>query len=189
MKRKGQFFMIGTILLSGIILAAIVLQGGVDIYTGSTTTSFQVFDQSLNEFPRAVSIALQEERSSSHLEQRLPAFMDYMVRTAAGHGISSQGYLLVGLPTSHGYNVTVGNYQGEELQDVWVTLGPESARIDALSHKGFETIRFNTTVSQFSVSINGTGKKESFTTSRRTFSLIHLQDTAGDTVWEDTKIN
>jgi hypothetical protein len=189
MKRKGQFFMIGTVLLSGTILASIVLQGGVDVYTGSSTTSFEVFDQALDEFPRAVSIALQEERSSSHLEQRLPAFMDYLVRTAAGHGISSQGYLLVGLPTERGYNVTVGNYQGEELQDVWVTVGPESARIDAIPHKGFETVRFNTTKSQFSVAVNGTMKKESFTTSRRTVSLIHLRDTAGDTVWEDTTIN
>ncbi|MCJ7450463.1 MAG: hypothetical protein MUP58_01850 [Candidatus Nanohaloarchaeota archaeon QJJ-9] len=188
MKRKAQFFMIGMIILSSLILGFIGIRSGISFSSTTDKQTQRIFDHNLERFPEAVSSAIREEKSSKNLEKDLKTYIEFQNYVEKTHGIQSQSFFLIGIPTAGGYNLTVGNYRGEKLENLTVELGEESIN-HSISDERIESYSINCTESFFEVSVSFEGGEYQFNSTKKVFSLYNLRYNTIEGVWTDTIVN
>ncbi|MDY6777381.1 MAG: hypothetical protein SVU32_01835 [Candidatus Nanohaloarchaea archaeon] len=185
--RKGQFFIIGVILLSGIILSAVSLQSGVETTSQLNVLGKTIFEQKIDGFLQTVEIATRQEPRSSHIAMQTANYMEFARQVDSGQGIDSRSYFIIGLPTDSGINISVGNYWRQDLSSISIQVDGETQQF-SLPASNITTRQFSTTDRTFRVSVNVTGREYSFTTARKVFILLRVRSSSGSTVWADTVI-
>lgn len=185
--KQGQFFMVGTIVLAGLIF------GVVSITSSSADTSIDLtpqkfFENVQNEFPKVIGHAIERNNDIDTIEQEARVFMRYVTFTEQQRGLDSTHYLMVGLPTDDGYNVTLGNFNETTMTDVTISVGNESETINTLEQASFTQVSLSPGSDHFTVMLNAS-LDHSFETGRNAFALLHSRSETRDAVWQDTKIS
>lgn len=185
--KQGQFFMIGTIILAGLIF------GVVSITTSSTDTNIDLtpqtfFENVQNEFPKVIGHAIERNNDIDTIEREAHIFMRYVTFTEQQRGLDSTHYLMVGLPTANGYNVTVGNFNETTMNNVRLSVGDESTTINTIEPDSFREVSLSPGSDHFTVTLNAS-LDHSFETGRNAFALLQSRSETQDAVWQDTKIS
>jgi len=189
MKRDGQFFIIGIVIITGLILGAAALRGGTKLTSTADSGVQNTFDRHLDELPRTAGIALEDKRTSASVERALTSHLEYQQFVEAQRGLESQTYFLVGIPLDDHVNITVGNYWSSDVSNLWITVDGESTNLGSVAEEEIVTERFETDAKSFQVEINFSGQEQSFSASRKAFSLFKYRLEAEGNVWQDVTIN
>lgn len=187
--RNGQYFIIGTILIAGILMGILGITNSVTTTFTSDDITRSLFENSLDEFPQAVAGAAREEHTSENIEQEMRRYTDFQQYVALQYGINLQTHFAIGLPTEDGYNITFGNFRDETLENVWIRVDDTAYNIGSVNVTEIDTYRFPTQERTMDMTINATGFGETFTTSRKVLSFIDMEAQTGDTVWRETQID
>ncbi len=94
--RKGQTFILGSIIFSLFLVIAFIATGPV-ILTPETGVS-TYFSQTLGESSNVFNHALEKERSAEHISTRIHRYDRFVERRALEKGITYETYTLVVLP-------------------------------------------------------------------------------------------
>lgn len=121
-RRSGQFFIIGALLIASMI-AAVAMTGSSGVFGPDTDTPRQLFDQALDEFPRAVNTITAENTSTQHMQRELATYLGFQQRAFAEHGLQSRTHALVIIPRDGGtVDVVFANFRQAPADDVAVTV-------------------------------------------------------------------
>ncbi len=187
--RTGQYFIIGTILIAGLLIGILSISNSISTSFTSDDITRSLFENTLDEFPKAVSASVQEEATSSNIEKDIRGYTDFQQYMALQYGIDLQMHFLIGLPTDDSYNITIGNYRGETMEDVWLRIDDTAVKIGTLGTQNVSTYSFPTQDRTMEIEINSTDLDTTFTTSRKVLSYLNTEAGTGDTVWRETRID
>lgn len=187
--RKGQYFIIGTILIAGLLLGILSVSNTITTSFASDDITRSLFENSLDEFPRAVEGAARDEATSENIEQEMRSYIGFQQHIGLQYGIDLQTQFLIGLPTDSGINVTFGNFRNTAINDTWIRVGGNAVNPDDVDPGTITTYRFPVEDRTMEVEFNTTGIDRTFRTSRRVFSLVNVEAGADDTVWRETRID
>lgn len=190
--RRGQFFVIGALLLVA-LLAGLVLFDVGGLFAPQTEEPKQLFDRSLDEFPRMINTVTAEDASADLMERRLASYMAFQEETFAAHGLQSTAHALVGVPHPVQDDVAfvLTNTRGDALEDVTVTVDGETQRSDQVEDGGTAQFAFNDLPSVFDVQLTFTGEhtfNETYTAHRDQYTaLYHLRIDGEQQRWQTTR--
>lgn len=187
--RKAQFFMIGTIVVAGLISGLLIYNMPVNQDSSFDNNRFLV-ERNAEEFPKAVSIILEESRDADRVEANLKSYMEHSRFVEREHAMESEGFLLVGVPREDGYNVTFGNFMGRDLTNVELSAGGDSGTLSSVNDRELDTLHLDPgDRDKFLVEVSFGGFEDSFTTDRKAFSLLNMNTTTKDGFWHVREVN
>mgnify|MGYP000049368695 CR=1 FL=1 len=120
--RKGQFFMVGTLLVAIIIFVVIGIRGSAFITGDAESNTRNYFVRGVEEFPRAVDSALKENREIENLRKALKNYMDFLDYSNSQRGLSADYYFMAGIRRENSYDIVFGNFMDESIPELNITL-------------------------------------------------------------------
>ncbi|MDY6771463.1 MAG: hypothetical protein SV186_05945 [Candidatus Nanohaloarchaea archaeon] len=187
--RDGQFFIIGTIVIAGLIMGIVSISTGVSTSFTTDSITKAIFDDSVNEFPRAVSRIAHTADTSEGVERDIRRYIDFQKYIALQHGVTLKTNFLIGLPIPNGYNVTFGNFMDGTMQDVSITLDNTTRDLGDVPAGNITTLSFAPDSEVFQVRLAYRNDTSTFYTSTKITSYISLRARSGSTVWRETRVN
>lgn len=189
--RRGQFFIIGVLLIASIITGYIVLDvGGID--TPQTQAPRQLFDRAMNEFPATVNQVTAADSSPESMQRRATSFLDFQQYTFASHGITTRSHAFIGVPTENDITFLLANFHGDAMNDVRVTVDGTTQTRSTILHGETAAFTFTGVPKQMEVRAAfdvGRSFNQSYTASRaRRSALYHLRLIGEDQSWQGTRI-
>lgn len=184
---KGQFIMVGAVILAGLIF------GVVSITTTNTATSIDTspqrfFDNVQEEFPTFTARSMEQSFDIDNVERESRIFMRYTEFAEQQRGLDSNHYMMVGLKTEDGYNVTIGNFFDTAIDGVRLDVGNTTEEIGTINSGTFYQTNISPSKNRFEVILDAK-QTHSFYSDSNSFSLLHSSTESRDAVWRDTKIN
>lgn len=188
--RKGQFFVIGALLLISLIAGIIVLN--VSEFTGpKTQTPKQLFDQSFHTFPNAVNAILAENRSISEIEQQMTSYLAFQQYTLQSHALQNKAHTVLSVPNGDNVTVLLTNFRHAPLQNVQITVDGTTKTASAVPPQESAVITFQQVPATFTVDVAFDAERsfdQQFTGySGRVAALYALRVEGEDQVWQSTK--
>jgi hypothetical protein len=152
-KRKGQFFILGAVLVCMLFFIGLPLYGP---QLQSYRKDLSFFSDNLeSELPRTLNLGIKAGSGTSSLAD----FSRFAGSTLSGQGVKFQSLWVVAEPQTSGVQVTVGNFMGQ-AQSLSITVDGNSQNLDVPddSTEG----RFFTASDNFQITISFPGhSKES----------------------------
>lgn len=186
--RKGQFFMIGLVLLATIIFGVVGLRGSAFISGDTTSNIRNYFKQGIDEFPHAVEQGLKDDYSAENLETSADSYMDFMRYTNSQRGLSAKYVFVTGLEEGDEFNLVVGNYWQTEL-DLNVSLDGEKEILPNFEPGTTEILRFNPSGKVHNFLLGYGNYTEEFKVYGRTFSFIRGFSDRRESTWIYKKVS
>ena len=190
-RRKGQWFVIGAFLIITMISAVIMGQSAVTINEDLNPIQRQIFKNIKADSEIALNSILYEDRTSENLEIRIKEYSNFIRDFGKVHAIDATSYMIVGLPTAGGINVTVVNFQKTSMQPIEVTINgtTQSATIPDGSTA---TLAFSSVPDYFTIDYTITTpgealpESESTNMTKRVFSAVKLRVESNDKnqIWQ-----
>jgi hypothetical protein len=166
-RRKGQFFVLGAVLICSLFFIGLPLYGPqVQAYKKDLS---YVSANLESEFPRALNLAL---RSGS--VQSFADFSRFSQGTLAGQNIRLRALWLASEPWEDGVQVTVGNFMGKDLE-VNITVGAEFRGIQIQDNLTV-TALFSSVPDSYDMVVEFPGHSKSITWLRNKASLYSYQE-------------
>ncbi len=188
--RRGQFFIIGTLLIAALITGYVILDVG-GLTPPQTQTPQQLFDHALNEFPAAVNYMSGEDPSTALLQQRLTEHLAFQQYLFAAHGTTAQIHALVTIPDGDNVTLVLANFHGQDATDVRVTVDGTTETVATLPDETIQRFTFTDVPRSLDVRAAfevGRSFNQSLRTSRdRQGALFHLRVQGQNQVWSDTR--
>lgn len=186
--RDGQYFIIGMMLLAGLLLT--VLVAGTQVQQSNTNELSQsLFDNTLEEFPEAVRQTVDEETTSLTVEQKIRQYIEFQQYSIQQYNMDPEAHVLVGLPTDDGYNLTFGNYRDETIDGAWLHIDGTSRPLGTVDPGTIETRQFPSTNRTIDIRYNSTEHNLTLQSSRKVISYIDMRVEVDDAVWRETAFN
>lgn len=189
--RQGQYFVIGALLIATFITGIVLVDFG-SVHTPATQTPKQLFDRGMDEFPRAVNLALMENASDVHLQQRLTTYLLFQQDTLQVHGLSSDAHTVLTTPDDGDVSVLVGNMRQAAMDNVTVVLDGETQQVDTIPSGETRLLTFTGVSDTFDVEASFTADKEFshvFTAHRgQTGGVYHLRVSGEHQTWQNTAV-
>ena len=113
---KGQFFILGAILISILLFAALPIRGP-ELKTTLTKDMVYLSDNVKNEFPKAVNLGLSSDKAIDTLRN----FTEFVEAVMNEHFIDFNALWLLEQPFNTNINLTVGNFFDEDVT-VYINL-------------------------------------------------------------------
>lgn len=190
MTRNGQFFLIGGLLIAGLI-AGVALASTADLHTPPTYTPRQLFEQSQAEFPTATNIALQENRSERHLQQRLTSYLAFQNHLFQTHGLDAAAHATVSASNRTNTTVLVANFRNRKIRDVEIHLDGVTRTEIAMNDSRVQRFVFpkvsSTTTGWIAFDADTDVNQSLPVSPYSTEALYHLRLQGEDQTWVDTK--
>lgn len=188
--KKGQFFIIGTLLIASIITGYVVLDIG-SFQAPQTQTPRHLFDRSMQEFPAAVNHLSGESVSPTHAQRRITSYLAFQQYTFASHGLSSRSHAITAVPQDENITILISNFHNRELNDIRVTVDGTTQTRNTLPHGETAPFTFSSTPRSMDVRTSFRADRlynQSFSTSRdRRSALYHLRVEGREQAWQDTR--
>jgi len=190
--RKGQMFLIGTLLFAGLITSIVILnQGGTTSFPG-TQRSKALFDRGMNEYPAALNTVIETNSSGDQVKRRTASYLDFHAYTVRGQGLENREHTVIALPNSSGVTAVVGNFRGETMENAWITVGGTSKDLENLDAGETRLTGFPGASGKFRVMFNATADRtinNSFGASlQAVHALYSLRIEGEDQVWSGTRV-
>lgn len=170
--RKGQFFMVGSLLVAGIIFGVVGLRGSAFITGDSEANTRSFFVRGVEEFSRAVDNSLKEQDDVDNVRKDVASYMDLIGRSNTRRGVPGRYMFIVGVKDSDGYDVVFGNYMESEVGEVNITLDGESNVLDN-PRRGTHVLSFNPSGKVFKASMESEGIQKSVNVYDRSFYTVY----------------
>lgn len=189
-KRKGQVFVLGTLLFTAMIAGIVLLNmpGGLG-FTGVGNAK-NTFESYLNEYPRVLNLAY-EEGSSGHVQKAVTSFLAFQKYNMRRHGLEMKAHSVTTVPGNGSVTVLVSNFREVDM-DAVVTVNGSNKSLGPVNPG--ETVKesFTQVPEYFSVEANLTASRNFvhvFTSSlNRLKSVYVLRVESEGQVWRDKKI-
>lgn len=189
--RKGQFFIIGALLIAALIAGFVLLDiGGLDAPT--TQTPKHLFDRSMNEFPVAVNTITADGEPVENMERRIISYLEYQQYLLNSHALQTQSHALISIPENGNVTFVFANFHGTDADDIALTVDGSKQTIDQVPDGQVATFSFDNLPSGFDVRLAFTVEKTfntTFTTSRHRRSALYRLTVEGESqTWQDTRV-
>ncbi len=172
--KKGQFFLIGSVILIGVLAALTLTKGSYNI--SEISEGPEIVKNVVNEFPIAINSVISNNTETEYFERVLRSYIRFQEFYMKKYGLNSRTYFLVGVPYSNNVNVTVGNFYGT-LKNLRLSLGNETKEF-SLNNSEIKTLNFKDVPVFYTVYFNLTADGENlshhFRTFRKVFFLIKI---------------
>jgi hypothetical protein len=190
MARRGQFFVIGALLIAALITGYVVLDVG-GIQTPQTQTPRQLFDRTMTEFPAAVNHITAAGPLAEAMQRRLTSYLAFQDNRFAGKGLTAQMHAAVGVPSDDNVTVVVANFRGRNATGVNVTVDGTTQTAGTVTDGSSARLTFTGVSSSAEGRIvlqGGETFNQSFpvSTGRQT-ALLHLKIAGESQNWVDTR--
>jgi|GEM_PF-1951533 len=192
-RKKGQWFIVGAFLIITMISAIIMGKNAVKIDEDMNPIQKEIFKNVEGDREIALNSVLYENRTSENLETRLKEYSSFIRDFGRVHAINITTYLIVGLPTGNGVNVTVVNFQKAPMQPITIAINGTEKNISNLADGAAETIAFDSVPDYFTVNYTITTPGESLpeiestNMTKRVFSAVKLRVESSDAsqIWQN----
>ncbi|MDY6769458.1 MAG: hypothetical protein SVU88_00630 [Candidatus Nanohaloarchaea archaeon] len=190
--RAGQFFLVGTLLFAAMITGIVVLNQGSSItFTGSPVAK-TAFERGMDEAPRAVNSALQENATAREVRRRVASYLGFHSYAVGTHGVTAREHVVIALPNSTGVTAIVGNARGAEMTGAAISLDGTERSLSSIADGETRTVPFPGAAGKFRVTFNASADRtinNSFTASRDGAAALYSLRVAGeDQVWTETRV-
>lgn len=191
--RKGQYFIIGAVFLCLAISYILLSQQVINIEVSPSDKN--TFDNIKDDFPNVVNIILQENKTTSNLEEDMLDYFKFLDDYAKRHAMNLTGYFIIGLPykekTTKKMNVTIGNFRKENINNFKIVLDGKEYTINTMENNNITSLNYTLDNNYFEVKYNFSelGENVSFETSHKLFEVFEITADIQDKVWKDRIIN
>ncbi len=190
-RKKAQWFVVGAFLIITMISAVIMGQSAVKIDEDMNPVQRQIFKNIKADSEIALNSILYENRTSENLEMRIKDYSNFIREFGKVHAINATSYMIVGLPTGSGINVTVVNFQKTPMQSIEVTINGTTQNA-TIPDGSAATLAFSSVPDYFTVSYTiatpgeDLPESESTNMTRRVFSAVKLRVESSDEsqIWQ-----
>ncbi|MDY6765850.1 MAG: hypothetical protein SVW77_00625, partial [Candidatus Nanohaloarchaea archaeon] len=128
-ERRGQMFIVGTILFAALVVGTVFLTQTGSISSSVADTPKFLFDTATDEYPRMLNLAAAENDSVRHVRSRAVSYLAFHRSVVERHGATATAHTLVTVPNSTGVSAMVANFRGQEMNDVEVSVDGTTASI------------------------------------------------------------
>lgn len=149
--RRGQFFLIGALIVASLLTAIVLFEESGDIVTPNIEPTRSLYDQAVQEFPRAANIGVSENASGTMVQRRVQSYLGFQSTAFDGHALDDEVYGYVGIPRRDGVDMVVINMLPRSMDDVTVTLDGTTKTIDTVPGGTVERLRFDAVADRFDV--------------------------------------
>lgn len=190
-RRKAQWFIVGAFLMITMISAVIMGKNAVKIDEDMNPVQRQIFKNIKADSEIALNSILYENRTSENLQMRLKDYSIFIRDFGKIHAINATTYMIVGLPTGSGINVTVVNFQKTPMQPIEVTINGTTHNA-TIPDGSAATLAFSSVPDYFTINYKITTPGESLpetdstNMTKRVFSAVKLRVESKDRsqVWQ-----
>jgi len=187
--RKGQFFLIGSVILIGVIASLTISRG---FYSASEiSVGPEILKNVANEFPKSINAILSQSTGNKFLERNLRSYMEFQNFYLKKRGLNARTYFLVGVSASDELNITLGNFYGG-VADIKIRVGSQVQQTDLLTDQ-IKTLNFYGIPEFFEVELNLTKEGENFShkfmASQKVFTILKIEADFKDNHYEEIEIN
>ncbi len=111
--RKGQMFIIGALIFSGLLLSIVAaVQGGQLFYTGGDQ-AMELAERTANEFPAVLNTGLERDADVHEVKRDAHSFLKFQSRSARQRGMEMKSYAVILIPNSTGVNAVISGFGRE----------------------------------------------------------------------------
>ena len=171
-RRKGQFFILGAVLVCMLFFVGLPLYGP-QLQAYRNDLSF-VSSNLESEFPKALNLGVKAGSGTGSLVD----FSRFTGTTLSGQNVKFQSLWVVTEPQPLGVQVTVGNFMGQN-QALSITVDGNSQNLDVPDNS--TESRFFSSPESFQISINFPGHSKTATWVRNKVNLYAFTETARGT--------
>ena len=195
-KRKGQMFLVGALILCAAIAGAVISTKSVYMTTPSNFAD-SMFSNLESESRYVVNLIAKENATSKNIEHRMIEYMSFLDYMALERNIKYSGYFLIALPLGNDLNVTLINYNKAMIDSAEITVAGTTKSTAFLPHKDSVTMtfddvpdffKFNYTISYYDGVSTVTMADETNMT-RRLFSAVNIRFLSGDNIRQSIFFN
>ena len=195
-KRKGQMFLVGALILCAAIAGAVISTKSLYMTTPSNFAD-DMFSNIEYESRYVLNLIAKENATSKNIENRMIEYMSFIEYMAIERNIKHTGYFIIALPIDDDLNVTLINYNDAQINSVDITVNGTTKSTASLPHKEaitmtFEDVpdymTFNYTLSY----LDGTSlitQTDEINMTRRLFSAVNIRFVSGDTIRQSLFFN
>ena len=172
--KKGQFFLIGSVILIGVLAALTFSRGSYNV--SEIDIGPEIVKNIVSEFPIAVNSILSNNTETKYLERELRSYIRFQEFYMKKNSLNSRTYFLVGVPSGNDFNVLVGNFFGN-LENLKISLNGNTKEL-CLNNSEINSLNFENVPDFFTVDFNLTENKKnlsySFNSFRKVFFFVKV---------------
>jgi len=192
-KRKGQWLVIGSLVLI-IAMAGLVMAKTSGIIDSSKEK--QSFDNIKTEIGYAGAAMAYSSTDSTELQNRMDAFYKFLNTYSTSHTVDLNGFMMVGLPSGSGMNVTVLNMFVYDMLPFNITMLYENGTQISSAQMNIDsgaTTKFTFPslpqyfIVHYSFTANSTAYSDTFNMNRRAFTAYQIQHSTSTARWTATE--
>lgn len=189
-RRRGQFFVIGALLIASLITGYVVLDVG-GIQPPQTQTPRQLFDRATTEFPEAINHITGTDPSAEAMQRRLTSYLAFQQDRFAAHGLQTQAHALIGVPAGVNFTVAFANFRGQNATNVQITVDGTTKTVGTVVDGSTALATFADVPDSTSIHVSfqtGQAVTQQYraSTNRRS-ALLYLRVQGQDQTWVDTR--
>ncbi|NOQ55397.1 MAG: hypothetical protein GQ477_01180 [Nanohaloarchaea archaeon] len=195
-KRKGQMFLVGALILCAAIAGAAISTKAVSMTTPNNFAD-DMFSNIENENRYVLNLIAKENVTSKNIEHRMIEYMSFIDHMALERNIKYTGYFIIALPINDDLNVTIINYNKALIDSADIIIDGTKKSVVFLPHKDSVTMTFddvpdymtfNYTVS-YSDGISLITQTDEINMTRRLFSAVNIRFKSGDNIRQSLLFN
>lgn len=189
--RKGQLFILGSLLIATLIMGIVFLQQGGGISVPESAAPQELLERSMDEFPSAVNVALAENDTPENVQRRMHSYMAFQTEILRRHATSSRTHAMISVPNATGTAVLIFNFRRTTMRDINVTIGGVSKQPADLSPGETTIVGFGTAPGSFTLDaefVAGEPFDYAVTASRDKVAALYAAQVRGESqAWEDAR--
>lgn len=193
--RSGQWLVAGGFLVLSLLAAVVLTKTGLQFATFDRSNENLIFTTLSDEFDNVLVILLNETTS---LPSATGTFNDYLTFSdvyATSRGVQLSQFLIAGVPTPTGINLTVVNYENQPVTNFRITVNGVPSVLTDISDRDSRSYSMTTASDRYNVTYSGqiVDKdneplllSQTIIFDRRAFGILELEIRATDYVRRET---
>lgn len=159
--------------------------------TSSEMPEKDIFDNIKDKTAEAINIIAANGTTSENFERKLILWLGFAKNYTISHAAELSSYVIVGLPTATGVNITAVNLHDSSLT-FNLSVAGESQNV-TVANNSAATAVFSSLENWFEfrygVTADGVGETESLNVSRRLFAITKIKVQSGRQIWQTIEIS
>ncbi|MCK4550830.1 MAG: hypothetical protein KAT91_02660 [Candidatus Aenigmarchaeota archaeon] len=191
--KKGQMFIVGAFVLCLLLATVVIGKNSVSSIVSFDSTNY-LFENLLHESKSIVNIIAKENMSSENIGHRILEYSAFTNRFGQEHKMNTSGYFIVAVPVGDDMNVSVINFEKQQMVDIKIRINGTEKTISTLAHNSAKTVVFTNVPDYMNFnytyidSDQNTQTQEENTT-KRLFSFVKLRFVSGEDIKQSVYFN
>ena len=190
--RKGQFFILGAIVISSLVLGFAIAGEPFAIYSSGSDSPSTDPERNIEELIKAGNIALSENKSHKSVIKNLRTEIEFQDYLSSSKGDQFRSYFLLGTPHEDGFKVSLVNlYDSYILANL--SIGNSKRELNKIKQRQEKTVIFDSVPQNFDLTLNISSPESDFSHSyssfKKNFVLCHLEIGGESEKWVRTSMS